>query len=111
MLVLPRRSLSTQNALACNVYVHAAHLHCLACLKVYAAHLSALWVAVQLLFGEHPFEKAADVEEGSVKRTLHRILKVAHDPWPYIAKPPGSIACPKWPWPCSETSVSPPCIA
>ena len=33
-------------------------------------------VSVQLLFGEHPFEKAADVEEGSVKRTLHRILKV-----------------------------------
>lgn len=31
---------------------------------------------VQLLFGEHPFEKTADVEEGSVKRTLHRILKV-----------------------------------
>ena len=34
---------------------------------------------MQLLFGEHPFEKPADVEEGSVKRTLHRILKVNHN--------------------------------
>jgi serine/threonine protein kinase len=30
----------------------------------------------QLLFGEHPFEKPSDLEEGSVKRSLHRILKV-----------------------------------
>lgn len=30
----------------------------------------------QLLFGEHPFEKPVDLEEGSVKRTLQRILKV-----------------------------------
>lgn len=34
---------------------------------------------MQLLFGEHPFEKPADVEEGSVKRTLHRILKVSRN--------------------------------
>ena len=30
----------------------------------------------QLLLGEHPFEKPVDLEEGSVKRTLQRILKV-----------------------------------
>ncbi|CAL5220740.1 g2799 [Coccomyxa viridis] len=35
-------------------------------------------ILYQLLFGEHPFEKTADVEEGSVKRTLHRILKVEY---------------------------------
>lgn len=43
-------------------------------------HPANIDVPVQLLFGEHPFEKPADVEEGSVKRTLHRILKVT-EPW------------------------------
>ena len=33
----------------------------------------------QLLLGEHPFEKPVDLEEGSVKRTLQRILKVLLD--------------------------------
>ena len=42
--------------------------------------LQTICSPVQLLFGEHPFEKSADVEEGSVKRTLHRILKVV-GPW------------------------------
>lgn len=33
-------------------------------------------ILYQLLFGEHPFEKPSDQEEGSVKRTLHRIIEV-----------------------------------
>lgn len=33
-------------------------------------------ILYQLLFGEHPFERPSDQEEGSVKRTLHRIVQV-----------------------------------
>ena len=54
-------------------------------LKSSDVHLADGWLSMQLLFGEHPFEKAADVEEGSVKRTLHRILKVSAG-W-HIASP------------------------
>ena len=32
-------------------------------------------ILYQLLYGEHPFEKPSDQEEGSVKRTLDRIVK------------------------------------
>ena len=33
-------------------------------------------ILYQLLYGEHPFERPSDQEEGSVKRTLHRIVQV-----------------------------------
>ena len=49
------------------------------CKRSFLMSLPRTCVSVQLLFGEHPFEKPADVEEGSVKRTLHRILKVTRD--------------------------------
>ncbi|CAL8472199.1 g11741 [Coccomyxa elongata] len=35
-------------------------------------------ILYQLLYGEHPFEKPSDQEEGSVKRTLDRIVKVQY---------------------------------